>query len=271
MMSGGIHVFENGVKVYDYHLLPHQRKRYKDRNVHETDEEDLFVNLVGAIPENGCFVSIGSAIGYYVILAKKLSPALTVHAVEPLEIHRTFLIENLKLNDLSPDDLVVHPEGIASVEGEAALLEKRYGSRILDEKQEKIPPASRVTAAVKRLLSRMGPRGGGVESESTTTIKTITLDRLMERVGRPADLLQMDVQGREVGVLKGGTRSLESGFVRTFLIGTHGQRIHQTCIRILTEHGYSVEFEDGEPRRQPDGMVVASRGVRRLTAQDGGP
>ena len=42
------HLFDNGVKVFDYQLLPIQRERYKKRNVHEEDEEDLFADFGAA-------------------------------------------------------------------------------------------------------------------------------------------------------------------------------------------------------------------------------
>jgi hypothetical protein len=32
-----------GVKVYDDHLTPVQKERYKKANVHEAEEEDLFI------------------------------------------------------------------------------------------------------------------------------------------------------------------------------------------------------------------------------------
>ena len=43
-----------------------------------------------------------------------------------------------------------------------------------------------------------------------STIPTITLDTFVRRVGRPIDLLQMDVQGLEVEVLKGAAESLKT-------------------------------------------------------------
>ena len=84
-MSRKIHKFDNNVRVYDDHLMPVQRQRYMIRNVHEADEEDLFIKIISSIPENGYFVNIGTAIGYYAILAKKLSPRLNIQAVEPLQ------------------------------------------------------------------------------------------------------------------------------------------------------------------------------------------
>ena len=62
-MTRKIHKFDNGVRVYDDHLMPAQRQRYKIRNVHEADEEDLFIKIISSLPDDGTFVNIGTAIG----------------------------------------------------------------------------------------------------------------------------------------------------------------------------------------------------------------
>jgi FkbM family methyltransferase len=259
-MAERIHVFENGVRVYDRHLTPTQRERYRERNVHEADEEHLFVKIVDAIPDDGCFVNVGSAIGYYVILARKLSPGLTIHAVEPLEGHRRYFGENLELNGLSPDEFPVHGEGVFSSKGYATLLNRDYGSKISDG----IRPRSRMASAARGLWARLRRKGRENPPQNTTRIKTITLDQLMDRVGRPVDLLQMDVQGLEADILRGGGHSLRAGSVRTFLVGTHGDEIHRQCMDTLSDHGYSIEFEEAHPESQPDGIISASKGVRRF-------
>ena len=86
----------------------------------------------------------------------------------------------------------------------------------------------------------------------------------MDVVGRPADLLQMDVQGLEAEVLRSGLHCLQAGRVKTFLVGTHGRERHRECVETLTEHGYSIEFEEPQPTNQPDGIIVAGKAVRRL-------
>ena len=93
-MPRQVHVFDNGVKIYDDHLIPPKRARYRQRNVHEADEEDIFVTLIRALPADGCFVNVGAAIGYYAVLARRLAPGLTIYLVEPLWRHRKFLAED---------------------------------------------------------------------------------------------------------------------------------------------------------------------------------
>jgi hypothetical protein len=90
-------------------------------------------------------------------------------------------------------------------------------------------------------------------------IPTITLDLLVRRIDRPVDLLQMDVQGLEVEVLKGGTQSMTAGSVRTFLIGTHGLPIHRECLARLRASGYTIELDQPDTTEQPDGIIVARK------------
>lgn len=267
-MNSEVHEFENGVRVFDHHLLPDQRARYRETNVHEADEEAIFISLIEALPDDGCFVSIGSAIGYYLILARKLSPRLEVHAVEPLEMHRRYFLENVELNGLGSDEFVVHEAAISSSEGRETFLEASYGSRIVSDRRALTLLKARSKSVVKRLLGLLRLRSGPVSRQKGTTIHTITMDGLMEAVGRSADLLQMDVQGLEADILRGARRTMEAGDVGTFLIGTHGRRVHEECLQTLQSRGYSIEFEEEETRSQPDGIIVASKGVSRLATCD---
>ena len=230
-MERKIHVFDNGVAVFDDHLLPSQRARYRRWNVHESEEEDLFVGLVRKIPRDGVFVDIGSAIGYYLLLAARLRPDLDVHGVEPLEIHRQRFLENVTLNGRAAADFTLHEEAISSADGVAPFLDDGYGSAI--------PRRTRA------------PTG--------KAIPTITLDHLVERIRGRVDLCQMDVQGHEIEVLEGGAESLRTGSISIFLIGTHGRRLHRGCIRRLTEDGYRILRDVVDPKGQPDGILVARR------------
>lgn len=259
-MRRAIHVFDNGVKVYDDHLIPAQRERYRKRNVHEAEEEDVFVEIVRSLPGDGCFVNIGSAIGYYPLLAKKLSPGLTIHAVEPLERHRRCFIENVRLNGLPVDAFVLHAQGISASGGPMSFLDKGYGSAIQHDETPAGSRTPRLLATLRAWFTRRSSR------TRTLTIPTMTLDRLMDTIGTTADLVQMDVQGAELDVLKGGQRSLAAGTVKTFLVGTHGPELHQQCIELLSKHGYSIELDRYETEEQPDGILVASKGTRRLKA-----
>jgi len=268
-MNRKIHVFDNDVRVFDDQLIAGQRERYLIRNVHESDEEDIFVELIRAIPADGCFVNIGSAIGYYALLAKKLAPRLTIHAVEPLGRHRDFFVENMTLNGLNPTDFTVHEEAVYSGGGNQRFVDKGYGSslyKVWRSGADKTSTKGAVKTVIKVILTGSGLKKFETtpESDKVITIQTITLDQLLAKVGRSVDLLQMDVQGAEADILKGSLSSLRSGNITSFLIGTHGRVLHQECREILREHGYEIEHEEPNPTGQPDGIIVATKGARRL-------
>ncbi len=244
-----VHQFDNGVRVYDDHLTQIQRDRYMKRNVHESVEEDVFLEIIRAIPPDGCFVNVGAAIGYYALLAKRVAPGLVIHAVEPLARHRRFFRENVALNGLGSGDFTLHHEGVFSANGHARLVDENYGSSLLRDLS--------FGARLRALFTRG-------DHANISRVKTMTLDRLLDRVGRPVDLLLMDIQGLEASVLASGSRSLQSEKIATALIGTHGPDIHRECARILEQHQYAIEYDDPHPNDQPDGLVVASRRTRRL-------
>ena len=142
-MPRAIHTFDNGVRVYEDQLWVEQRARYEKRNVHEAEEEDIFVDLIGRLPPKGCYVDVGAAIGYYLMLARKLAPRLSIHGVEPLERHRRLLRENLALNGLTDSDFKIHPEGLTSSEGSQAFLDRGYSSKLAPVGEKKNVSLSR--------------------------------------------------------------------------------------------------------------------------------
>ena len=268
-MSRKIHEFDNNVRVYDDHLMPVQRQRYMIRNVHEADEEDLFIKIISSIPENGCFVNIGTAIGYYAILAKKLSPRLNIHAVEPLQSFRSCFNENLLLNELTEVDFVIHPCAVGATNGRVSFLEKGYESQLLiNSHDQKVTQqlAKKMKNQIKSVLGSLGVKRYAAGSGRKSETDTVTLEALVNQVGQQVDLVSMDVQGLELDILSGGESVLEKAAVKTFIIGTHGKSIHQQCIDMLKNKNYSIEYEEENTQHQPDGIIVASKGVLRLSS-----
>jgi FkbM family methyltransferase len=251
-----IHKFDNGIQVYEDHLINKQRERYKILNIHEAEEEKLFIKLIKSLPKNGSFINIGSAIGYYPILAKKLSPGLSICAIEPLEKFRGFFFENIKLNGLYPEDFIIYQYALSSSRRSATFVNSGYDSHI------KRSGWIQVKKTIKQLLAQsthINPN-----ANKNFLVNVITLDNLIELLGKRVDLVQMDVQGSEFDVLRGGVKSLQNGNILTFLIGTHSRTLHRRCLENLKGNGYFIEFEKYDLVEQPDGIIIASRGIRRL-------
>ncbi len=267
-MSAKVHQFDNGVSVYDKHLMPVQRQRYSINNVHEADEEALFVKIISSVPADGCFVNIGTAIGYYAILAKKMAPGIRVHAVEPLQYFRHCFRENIKLNNFSDKEFILHSVAVGGKEGQVSFLEKGYESQLL-ESSAKQGGLKQILSAVKNMLKaglgRLGVKRYAAGLGRKSVVDAITLETLVKRVGYPIDVMSMDVQGLELDILASGQSVLEKAEVKTFIIGTHGKQIHQQCISLLTDKGYMIEHDEPDTENQPDGIIIASKGLQRFT------
>ncbi len=267
-MTGKIHKFDNGVCVYDEHLMSAQRQRYSINNVHEADEEDFFIKIISSISVEGCFVNIGTAIGYYALLAKKLSPHLHVHAVEPLDYFRRCFNDNIKLNNFTSEDFTIHPVAVGATNGRVSFLEKGYESQLLvSNKKDVIRQISRkIKNLFKAVLGAIGVKRYAAGLGRKSEVDAVTLEALVKLVGRDIDVASMDVQGLEVDILRGGESVLDQAKVKTFIIGTHGNSIHQQCIQMLQDKDYTIEYEEPDTQHQPDGIIIASKGVLRLSS-----
>lgn len=234
-----VHCFDNGVKVYDDQLIEAQRLRYAKRNVHEEDEEELFIEMIENLPTSGIFVSLGSAIGYYALLAKRTRPDLIIHCFEPLDRHRQYLLENIELNGYSHEDFQIHSQAIAPNSETYLLIDRSFGSFLIKPEDARSRPASPIDA--------------------------FTLSGIGAMIGSPmVHLLQMDIQGLEALILEGffsesNPGSKNSVDIQAFLIGTHGAGIHERCRAALSQNNYAFIHDEFETLNQPDGILAATR------------
>lgn len=254
-LSNSYHRFENGVKLYAHHVSPRQRKRYVKCNVHEEEEEALFINVVGNLAPKAVFVNIGTAIGYYPILARKMRADLQIHCFEPLPKHIGYLKENLALNQISTDGFFIHEKVVSTSQTTIRFKEKSFGSQIISKKQA-------FTDTMQKFLTRMlGKTRETSKKLPVLKLKSIPLTSLSDLTGsKYIDLVQMDIQGHELEVLDAYFSSSESStlFINSFLIGTHGNSIHNSCKKILEKHGYLTLVDNASPTNQPDGILYCS-------------
>jgi FkbM family methyltransferase len=96
-----IHTYNNGVKCYRTTIYPEARARYeKYINLHEPFEEVVFDHVIKNY-DIKTFVDVGSAWGYYSILAKNLSKDVSVIGFDPDKEMIENAYENTKLNDIT--------------------------------------------------------------------------------------------------------------------------------------------------------------------------
>lgn len=254
-MFGKVHQFRNGVQVYDSHISDAQRGRYQRENVHEPQEEMVFQKLIKTIPPEGCFVNVGSAIGYYPILAKSLRPDIEVHAFEPLYEHREKCESNLILNGFSDEDVAIHNVAISSESGWLKFVDAGFGSRIVETDMRSVAGLLREAKFWSRYVLRLLGRQQRVEAQ---LVQSRTLWDVSQEIDGALHLVQLDVQGWEIDVLKGAERLLESEIIRGLLIGTHGRKIHRKCKIFLEQYNYEVLYDRPCPADQPDGILAAA-------------
>lgn len=214
-----IHEFSNGVRLPREDLLDLQVERYTapgKPNLHEPLEEGW---LLEALPEDGVFVDVGAAVGYYSILAKRLHGNLRVVAFEPLPRHAAALRRNLELNGLAPDAVEVRELAIGRHSGLGTLSDEGYSSALSS------------TGIVVRMATM---------SEAVADLRRV-------------DVLKMDVQGAELELL-GDMPS----FVKHLLVGTHSRTLHEQAKAVMTAKGYDILFDDVAPPMQPDGLIVGA-------------
>ncbi len=248
-----IHEFDNGVKVYDDQLELGQRKRYAKMNVHEEDEEPLFLRIIENLPSNATFVNIGAAIGYYPILARKLRNDLFIHCFEPLPRHSRFFQDNIKLNGLNKKNLVIHEYAVSNKSGSVLFEDHSYGSSIKLEIQRL--SLKRTVKNTLRNILRKSTYG------SVLRVDAIRLIDVFNVIGtHKIDFLQMDIQGFEESVLREffiGNTAINCK-IKAFLVGTHTAQIHGNCRSLFENNGYTIIHDEYETQNQPDGIIYCS-------------
>lgn len=258
------HDFENGVRVLPSHLTKEQLARYRERNVHEAVEEEIFCREIAALHSGDVFLNIGAAVGYYPILCKKMAPHVRVIALEPLQEFRNAALANFALNGLGPLEIELHAVAIGGASGTLDFLDMGFGSAGLHSGQ--VSPGKRLRALALRPLRSLIRSFGWAGRQRLHKVDLLTLDRFLEQYDQPIGLCQMDVQGMEREVLEGAVSSLSAARIHTFLIGTHGITLHKECKSLLQDAGYAIECDEPDPMGQPDGILLArcNRTTRRL-------
>lgn len=245
-----IHQFDNGVKVFNHQLLPIQKVRYEKRNVHEEDEEDLFIDIIKGLKKDAVYVSIGTAIGYYPLLAKKLMDEIQIHCFEPLPIHLHYLQENIELNGYTKDDFSIHELAVSISYDEVPFANESYGSAVVNN-SVKPPRKTLLKNIVKKLLGRP-------TYMPTIKVKSIPMKDLFDLTkSNSIDFVQMDIQGHEHSVLEKyfSDIDLSQQTIKAFLIGTHGIAIHNACKELLEANNYKMVVDEFETKNQPDGII----------------
>jgi FkbM family methyltransferase len=264
---GDIWTFDNSVRVRTEHITESQIARYKangSANLHEPEEEILFKDLLLEAPQDGIFVDVGAAIGYYCFLAHKLMPKFQIHAINPLDEFQHKLEEDAKLNGMyatdfsvwnqssryrpSPNEIIQHPVGVAAKSSEhVSMNSNKFGGHLVSEDEIKTN-SSQALAAL--------PGHGGIHA---VTLESLVSNVLGPHNGQSIWLMMIDIQGLEKQVFQSSVNYLKRNKqIVNMIIGVHGNRINiaRFIKEAIHDTGYRVLYYRRNVPFQPDGTLI---------------
>jgi FkbM family methyltransferase len=185
------------------------------------------------------FVDIGSALGYYSILVKKVAPWFRVISVDPNPHFHERHTRTVELNGLVEGDIELVKRAVYSRSGYVDFSNRDFSSFVCS-----------------RLSHDESNRDGVIQVEA------VTVGELVESIKCHVDLMKVDIQGTELEVFRYSDISTLSKNVSNIIVGTHGKSVHSELIKILSK-SYRIAYEDESPVHQPDGIIVAHSRRRR--------
>lgn len=150
-------------------------------------------------------------------------------------------------------------------------------NRVPDGRAVLVEPIPSALAAGQRNFSLNGAEGTfihaaiGAESKSIAPVElwrdmivsapTVSVDSLMKTQDlKQLGILHADIQGHEVAMLEGASDSLRNGKIDWVILSTHGENLHQQCLRFLRRYGYHIVAEHTPAESfSVDGLIAASR------------
>ncbi len=165
------------------------------------------------IKEGDIFFDIGANAGFYTLLASSLvGKRGHVYAFEPVEENLRYLREHLLLNH--SDNVTVIDAAVSESSGQSTFA-----------------------SGPNRSMGRLSPQG-------QIQVQMVTIDALIAQreVARP-DFIKIDVEGGELGVLKGARLTLAT-FKPQIFLATHGEAVHGGCCELLKSIGYRLSSLD---------------------------
>jgi FkbM family methyltransferase len=197
----------------------------------EAEVENAFLGLLNP---GDVVYDIGANIGWYSLLAaKRVGPAGKVVAFEPSPVNVAHISENAAGNGFR--NVMTIPMAVTDQNGWATFLQKGSLEGRLDRDD--------TAAQAARRAARKHRYG------STALVPVVALDTWIAETGyQPPDVLKIDVEGAEVGVLRGMTHTLQSAKPK-LIIELHDTR--EEVADLLDSVGYQhTVIESDAPTRQ---------------------
>lgn len=99
----------------------------------------------------------------------------------------------------------------------------------------------------------------GKRSSNNSKVPTISMDDFISDKGLDhIDIAHCDIQGYEMEMLEGVSKSLKKQLIDYFFISTHTNELHYTCIEYLKKYEYKIVFHtDLNTTASFDGFILA--------------
>lgn len=157
---------------------------------------------------------VGAHVGYYSLMMAKLAGEDgRVYSFEPRPLNNEFLRKHISANKVKNVEVV--DKAISDIVG------------------------------TLKFNSNTGTGTGQLSETGNIEVNSTSIDTLISE-GKPMpNLIKIDVEGGEVGVLKGAVQTIEKAKPK-IILATHGEELHSFCLSFLSERGYRIETLDQE-------------------------
>jgi len=189
--------------------------------------------LIDSAPRHSCILDIGAHIGLATLpLARGISPGGSVYAFEPAGPNLFYLRKHLQANK------------VTNVEVVDALLGAEIAEEISFLQYKNVSGMNSIA-----LSSRSDKRGW-----ITTTKNMITLDSFCSQHKLSPDLIKIDVEGAELGVLKGARETIQS-HKPMIVLSVHPRQLldvdssQEELQALIQEMQYTIFNPDGTPHQ----------------------
>jgi len=179
-------------------------------------EHDKRLAIEDGVKKGSVFYDIGANVGYYSLMAAKLSePDGQVVAFEPLPRNVAYIHRHVALNKLQQRITVIE-----------AAVSDHCGTAFFD------PDIS--------------TSKGHVAHEGQLEVRLVCIDELVRAGEIPLpDVMKIDVEGAEAEVLRGALQTLQACHPLLYL-DTHQREAHEQTVEILKSLGYTITCRYGK-------------------------
>jgi FkbM family methyltransferase len=188
---------------------------------------EAFQACIEASQDGGCVLDIGAHVGLVSLpLSAAVGASGHVYAFEPADVNRALLLRHLELNSMR------NVEVSGELVGENDTEEVVYHEQLTD-------------SGLNSVAARPG-KGTFVSTHK----RQISLDTFCEQRGLHPNLIKIDVEGAETGVLRGAVRTLRTSRP-TIILSVHPEELgilgHGVAelMQLIEELGYGCSDIDG--------------------------